>query len=419
MGTFDRIREKNSSYPLTAKCVAGYESCGLPARGITDTMVNKQSIVDRIPVGKYHPTKKIKISGVHRKSVSSRQECFGTVYWYDEFGRVSQAVTGGYIPTKAHRVSVDGTYLPDLPNDDPLRTQRLLKKAYAKLNEDSLGLGESFSELGKTLKMVKNPLEGMRKIFSRVFHKRGGGRRTADDAASAWLEYRYGWIPLYLTAVEILKNGIPDFEDGNVLSFAGVETDLVATDYKPYPTFYHPGQSNAMGVLSSATKIVKTTYQARIYLRVTDSSNFNAMKRGGSIYNVPAFLWEKTKLSFAVDWWFDVGNCIKSLCPTPGVNIHPNFTVSAKRWEVTENWFTATGFLRSPGVWRNTIPLRSTKRIPKSVWERSVYRRIVYPLAYQPEINLPKLDKSYNSFKHLVDSIGLIIQQVPRGAKRM
>lgn len=359
-------------------------------------------IDDIVPVGKYTPTKAIKVTSVHIAEVKLKISPL-RLEWYWE-GKLQARVSGSYI-ISAIPMALNSGYLPDLAKDDPLRVQDLKLRALAKVNEDSLGLGETASETVKSLKMLKNPLEGMRKIFQRVLHRRRGGRRTAEDAGSAWLEYRYGWMPLYLFVCDLIKEGLPHFSDGEILSFAA--KDVVRTNTSVAlgrRVFY--GTYSGRAVLNQAEKLVKDEFQVRYYLRVTNARDFNALKRGGSLFNVPSFLYEKATLSFALDWWFSLGDYIGALAFTPGVIYHPQISISAKRVETIHNEIIATSWTTNWTGNEKSLIVR-----PFCSSEKLIYRRLTEDVSLPTP---PNLDKSFNSVKHALDALALIIQRIPR-----
>jgi hypothetical protein len=113
-------------------------------------------------------------------------------------------------------------------------------------------------------------------------------------------------------------------------------------------------------------------------------------------------VWELTPFSFVIDWFWSFSDYIAGLIPTLGANVLSDATYAVKHQEDIANWYSATGYRTLP------FPIRAATRVTSTA-NRSTYRRLkVLPYS----TSLPTLDFGFNNIKHVVDSLGLIFQQL-------
>jgi len=263
-----------------------------------------------------------------------------------------------------------------------------------------VGFAETFGEAAQALDMMRNPMKGLRKLFRKTTYKRDGRKRAPVDAASAWLEYRYGWTPLYATCKDAYNFAYPKID--SLLSSRAKETvvDSLATTT---PSWYRSSSYYPFCFLRSVTTAAKETRRVQYYYNIADYGLFKSFRRGSSVFQIPALMWEFTPYSFVADWWFNVGDWISAMTPNPSVNVK-GFTVSISKAE-------KTGVLLHSA----TFPFPSTGQglmfdpiMVQAYSERKFYLRLPQPV---PETPLPHLDLHFKSLKHAIDGVALAIQR--------
>lgn len=255
---------------------------------------------------------------------------------------VQEATVSGdlaiYFADRARQVSQYATLTSPTNHAD-----RVLVRALGKLGEKSVGLGENLGELKETLDLLRHPFKSFREfftnndlrnlgLFQRLNHfdltgkwvEKGGrslsGRKAAEVAAQSWLEYRYGLMPLVYTVQDILKmvhKAAEKLDSNRIQTVAG---NIVGVQDSPKPTI-----SNTFGALLGHNEFA-------CEVRVEDTRDFRARVQyqllglpglmdslGLSLRHVPELVYELTRLSFVMDWWFDIGSWLATLRFNPQV----------------------------------------------------------------------------------------------------
>lgn len=410
--TFARTRERNKSY-LSERQRWYYSMFGidLPNCYPNDlesvypfTVVRKARIRDN-PDGLPYVPGKLRLTNVEMSKVEdfeseidfyqpSSQKCHPRLF------------RGYYGPSVVGAVGVDDNYLPPI-EVDPKRISALRMQAYAKLNSSGTGLGESLAEAGQVLSMVRSPLKGLSNILRNcVWNARRGKFRNLRDASSAWLEYRYGWFPLVSTIKALIK---PLKTDGLLDIAAKTETVLPSTS-APGWSFPVAMESNYVSFRGIRTSLERTTERYRLYYRVIDPQLYRGFHHGSTLFQAPQLFWELVPLSFVVDWWFNVGDCIAAMTPNPSVSIEG---------ETYSYRYTKIGGYDSFNVAQPTVPGNPLPRYGiqmNASWSvsriKDYYLRLVQ--VREPLTIVPSFNAAFQSTKHAVDALSLIIQRVPR-----
>lgn len=280
-------------------------------------------------------------------------------------------------------------------------------QAYSKLNSSGTGLSESLAEGAQVLSMVKSPLGGMAKILKHcIWDAKRADFRTVKEASSAWLEYRYGWIPLYNTIKEMIK----PLKISGLLDVAASDTSETH-DIGNYSWRFLGPDGDAVSFLGATSTEVSEVHRHRLYYRVMDDQLYTGFHQGSTIFQLPQLIWELVPLSFVVDWWFGIGDYIAAHTPNPSVQILGEtysikivFKSSAHSREVA-----------SPvSAWNNPLPKYGPLTAEFSATRKRVsYLRLV--LEDPPPMPIvPSFNAAFKSVKHAADALGLIIQRVPR-----
>lgn len=397
---FNRTRERGSKLPVYKSAVAYYQwpSTGKWHAKASSTFPfteKKERIDDFVPVGEWIPGT-FKITDVQMFRTS--QDVTPLSFQFNLYPRdYNWKLDGSY--NGPHAYVFTGDYLPPMvPNSSDI--SRLALRASAKMQSATVDTGELFAETGSSLKMLANPLSGLAQYLLNAVRGKRGGRRSLVDASNVWLESRYGWSPL----VKDLQNLYDGVLDGveltpDVKTSKASKVDEVTTEVSPFwarPLFQEAPECLVHG--NSKEKVVK---RATYYYRIIDPQLYAGIKRGSSIVNAPKLLYNLTNLSFALDWWWDLGTWISAMTPNPSVEIL-GFTYSltkevTKVSEVSEARFNYFG--------------EKAAAFARYTEHQKYYLRLVRP---PPHHSLPKLDTTFNSVKHAIDGLALIHQRIPR-----
>jgi hypothetical protein len=120
---------------------------------------------------------------------------------------------------------------------------------------------------------------------------------------------------------------------------------------------------------------------------------------------IPGLIYELTRYSWVLDWWFEVGPWLAALRQKPGITILGN-TVGMK--VVRDVTYKADG---ETGVSPNKVrrPIGVLGEYNKTSYSRSINQHL--PLT-------PQLSLDFQSYYHLIDSLALSLQAALRGTKR-
>lgn len=201
-------------------------------------------------------------------------------------------------------------------------------KAKAKLGSVQVEMGVMFGESAKTLRMLVNPLKGLRNLLV-SFLANVKNVKKVKDISSVWLEYRYGLRPFMM-----------DVEDTLDAVYAPWRRELNHRIERKMGKFVRPTEVNRTPLgwqllTSSPCSIwgdwvtessAEVTYYAHQYFTRVGTMN-NRFGMDGA--NALSTLWELMPYSFVVDWFVDLGSWIKAVQPTLGLRKYP-LVVSVK-----------------------------------------------------------------------------------------
>lgn len=231
-----------------------------------------------------------------------------------------------------------------------------LTEAYVKVNSAKVLAGEPLSDLGRTLMMLRNPFQGSRDLLTRMIKSRNRNLgKTAESAAkasaNAWLEYRYGWKPLFLDADATIQL-VRDKRAKLIKKQRLVARSTKDSSYEITRNF----STGFLGGTATGTYTRKITRRASagiIYERRAQTmSESYASDFGLNARNLPVLLWEKIPYSFVVDWFVGVGDFIQAVIPNPDVNILGSWLTYVDEYET----------IFSPASISNTVSYAGTTR---------------------------------------------------------
>lgn len=400
MALFNRVRErdigstlgiirmrKNDGWPAIVRW-SPYPYFGYGAQ-----LVNKECVWDNIPVGRYKPGK-YKVTDVQLARITTQADAVSAEW--GAYGSPAVRAEGTFVyPLVITPPSNYRTLVPSQKDIDNLG-----RLALSKANGPSVGVGETIAEAGSSLRMMLTPLSGLLGILRSCLYKGNGvSLRPMKDAASVWLELRYGWAPLYGTLCDIQK-GLPVHKLNDLFdSHARSKPSVVSTQVGPFSRRVTGTDGYGFEVVGFQSTEVTKRFQA--YYSVEHPALLHGVQHGMFLTNVPALLWELVPLSFALDWWWNFGDMIAAACPNPGIR-ELGYTFSVRETIHTVNVIR--------GLTANDLPTPGgASGMHKSTCD--TYLRLVVP---RPRLTPPPLDLNFNSLKHAFDAIGLIIQRIPR-----
>lgn len=278
-------------------------------------------------------------------------------------------------------------------------------KSANKRFDNAFAGGVFLAELKESLSLIFNPIKGGLKLLrsgirpSRRFRNRA---RRKEYLSSWWLEARYGWIPL--------AHDIADIHERICLGVQRASQFFVT----------HGSERQKM---SSCTR--KTLFEVAIQLQVdidmietwdtrvraTHGWNYVVGHENGELlslmglhyHDIPGVAWESVPFSFALDWWFKVGDFLQYLRPAPwlqklgeGVSI----TTTYDRLYVPLRARASIG-----RIWTSVAPPVQSLKISQQSHLRTI------PSA---PVMAPIFDPRFESVKHLADAAALTIQKLWR-----
>lgn len=316
----------------------------------------------------------------------------------------------------ARILSTAGTFVGANPDFGNLG-ERALLRAYSRIAECEVGLGENLGELRETLSMLKNPFASLKKFLLedgkrnlgmlnafRTYRKTGvwlgkSGTHAADAAASTWLEYRYGLMPLIYAIQDLIKLANEKAKMFDPTIIRSKKSTLSTTTLKQV------GGTIVTGNILSGYVVDFSHYMtahASVQFRQNCPQSLPD-KLGLTPRFIPELAWELTRASFIVDWWLEVGNWLGAMRITPFVDVLGH-TVGLKADStaiVSETFYKYNA---------TSAEKHSSGTILGNYRSESFNRIKDQHLPYLPTVNL----QASNSLLRLVDGLSLSWQLILR-----
>ena len=287
-----------------------------------------------------------------------------------------------------------------------------INNAYAKLEEADFSTAVWLAELRETIEMLRNPLKSFRALWERMFISTRKTsfqtyRKSIDDIASQWLEYRYGIMPIILDIMAIKKL----YDDGLSRKTREInrarkrkvfEATQTATldkrfDRSAYMVF----------IEYKVIRYVEDAVVGSVFYRQNSGIMEDLALLGLNAGQIPAYLWELVTLSFVVDWVVGIGDWLAAICPHPHLDILGN-TVSYRRTET--NVIQTTRATYYPDGRFQWVPTKSA---------HIVERQSVVRLVNQPKQWLPAIEPSVLNLNRSIDALALIWGRVTPYANKL
>lgn len=260
-----------------------------------------------------------------------------------------------------------------------------VQEAYEKANGPDLPgavwiaeAGESVMELRKIAFEARRLIEqyrNKRKALKKRLKKQGADPRSyADAVSSLWLQYRYGLLPLMLTAEDLVEFLVEKRKEKKIVSDSVSMAETLSTTKHTFQSYGRVFEFQKK--LSIAVKGNVSLYPSAIRNPVSERD------LGFKGHDLLSATWELINLSFVIDWFLNVGTWIGSWRPGGAEIAHQSNTwtvdlveeIELKRSTPLPNWVgsceapvnsmgVTTIKLRTPEVWRPFLPTFNMKAL--------------------------------------------------------
>lgn len=410
------IGKYSSTYSHTAKSTGAIYNITDPSVQTSVMLLSDKVSVD---TGRFTPG----IYRVNPYTIWEESAVNPAYYWSDEASDASYtyrvAVFGDIGDKLADILRPYGNGInPDYSN----YVQRALLKAYGKVGSSKANIGETLGEIHETLTFLRSPFKQLRDflfsnnlrnlgLLNRLLHyqKSGswvesGGRaltgvKAAQIAANTWLEFRYGFMPLVITVsdlIELVKEKARPFDPNAILAKRSKITTEVPVSFAGALSYVVMGNTH---VKLAYKGLDKYTFRGTVNYRMSNLPSMSD-KLGTSLKFAPELAWELTRLSFVVDWWFDVSSWLAKWRVQPEIQVLGNTVGIKVERELSILCRTCMNGFAYKGIF--------TERGESAGFRRKYYERRCNQ--HLPSLPLFKLE--YNKFIHVVDALALILQPV-------
>lgn len=299
----------------------------------------------------------------------------------------------------------------DISTDRDRAKEIHLIKAYAKMNESPLLMGENLNEIAKTVQMLRRPLQNaadlVRKIAKASTTRKGlhgvkTFQTTARATSAAWLEQRYGWEPILRDAFTIAS----EVTESSVKATKGFLVARSGTKLSKKLSKGAGASGSGLYPTTCNTHLnLECVVQAGVVYSVLNRNlaHLVAKTAGLDARSLPATIWENLPYSFVADWAVNIGDWLQAVFPDPSIEVRGNWVTTVEK--STQTW---TNVLTDFTVGAGSTLMRL--HAPWSDGSNSTFR-------YKRETNLPlpltpQLKRQNLSLLHSVDGISLMAQQL-------
>jgi len=299
------------------------------------------------------------------RSITSRKYTGGEIFLYDWGNPVwrdyTNSITGDLVG-----FAEKGMFLPPSTweNDLTNMCDVAIVKAYANVRDDSIMSGEIMASIGQSLEMLRSPFGTFRKLVKKIHtaakrNYRKTARSVTQANAGAWLEYRYGWAPLFLdmrTGFDLYLQAEARMRRARKVA-RGAELGTVTSSQEnsDIPTYLNPWGLKFAG--SVEQKVKYSAHGGVIYTvgnRTPAQDAAESLRLGADSLFQTA--WEVVPYSFVWDWVQLVGPWLEAMNLPISVDVQGNwvttvvqeetdYMVSDVRWfnPSEQNWIIGTG----------------------------------------------------------------------------
>lgn len=222
--------------------------------------------------------------------------------WDEQCGSNIYEVRG---PAFFGTFSLPDPLLRDLSSDIDAVMLSACASARESIHDTLTELAEFRGTVDTFVSLVKRFGKLKKKVVQRAWEltKRSKGLNIADAMTTAWLEFRYAWMPMVYSLKDI-QEALSTIERGSVRGRARSVVDL--SDSK---TTVDPLRDSGRASYTSTTTIT-----GHVTIRGYAVGTFST---GGGRFGFDPLLtaWELITLSFVVDWFIDIGSWLQTYSP--------------------------------------------------------------------------------------------------------
>lgn len=335
--------------------------------------------------------------GQYDLSLPSGYRLQGNLHWY--FWSLSWNGNASTLPLTGSNLY--GFSLPGVVSANSIARSKL--GAHDKLQAPTTEAGVFMAELSETLAMLKDPLKKLRAKtalwymngYTEMCAKRIPWRKALADT---WLEVRYGILPLISDISSFIELANSKLLVDRLYRFRGRSDDCGTLTANPskWPTY---GQ---IGYNIRETFTYKNSYMTHLGARLNREGGTKIWERLGlSPFDALRIGYELIPFSFLLDWWIDVGSWLTALRGALTFDlVGGGYTIKQEIVHEMQLMHVVDGYLGSKPIVR--LP---EGQIPAQYVYEKLTRVVDPTVPYLPALNL-----NLSSWKHLVDSLALMIQ---------
>lgn len=273
-----------------------------------------------------------------------------------------------------------------------------LAKLPARLNGAQFSVPLFLSDFSKTTRMFKNAAASLA-----TWLKQPSNRAPNRDIAGSWMEYRYGWRLLLKDLYDSLCAVHDRIASGNLIAHIKV----VSTSSGVWQNIHVPSGVQPSYTYGNAIADLQMygDYDfgcaLTILMRDTAYSHLQPLQQFG-ITNPASTLWDMLPASFVLDWFFSVGDYLRTL----DIFVGREFVAGcAGYWSEYRKYYKPYNFRSANAGWS----IGNVIAPPTYVKER-FYKRV--PMIGFPTGSPPQLDIKLNVVR-VLDGIALTKQLAP------
>lgn len=188
------------------------------------------------------------------------------------------------------------------------------------------------------LRFSRNPIKALKKV-----PKEFRSARKLDTLGDAWMEYRYFWMPIYLSMQAGFDELLPEME------FTGVFKKSEWSSHEWEDTLGHPNGATAFVRPPKVKYMVKTQFKRGCFIKAEDEPGIQRKLGINSLPELTATAWELIPFSFVVDWVFPLSDLLLALGAKANLVTHNDYQVQKQLitaevvdWELKKPYSNAT-----------------------------------------------------------------------------
>ncbi len=320
---------------------------------------------------------------------------------------VKRAVVDFFGPQAYWRLVDDGTTeqtVSDLVSAADIAAATIVAgtQAWNKSNSHDADVLIDVAEFGKTLRMLRDPLQSTSTLLRKIkAGKRGIKDLSSQDAIAyangLWLQYRYGIRPLVSTVNGVVKallktyaRKMHTYRGSHRLKSSSITTGTCSVG-TVVPFQYAFSRTDEVSI--------------RTGLLMEDEVTF-AQDIGVDASGILSLPWELVPFSFVADWFANVGSFLSSIAPFLTKSPLSHWTTVTR---IRSSAFTVTGYT-TPNPATMTV-LRGPTENRSAVFEEKTRS----PALVVPSLTFkPRPIESISNDLRIVDSFALVHQQLLR-----